>query len=66
MWKESQGMTPATATQNLNAKLGSRRAGRQGQGERASSKSAPIRSSSPPVAIVRRPGYQGGGYRIDA
>jgi hypothetical protein len=59
-------MTPATATQNLNAKL--RRANSQGRKDnaRVELKSAPIRGYSPPVSIVRRSGYQGGGYRIDA
>ena len=58
-------MTPATATQNLNAKL--RRADSRGldRGKGIDLRNAPIRSYSPPISIVRRPGYQGGGYHIN-
>ncbi len=58
-------MTPATATQNLNAKL--RRADSKdlGTGRGIDLRRAPIRSYSPPVSIVRRPGYRGGGYHIN-
>lgn len=59
-------MTPATATQNLNAKLRRADGRKQGRGAGIDFKRAPIRSYSPPVSIVGRRGYEGGGYRIDA
>jgi hypothetical protein len=65
MWKGSHGMTPVTATQNLNSKL--RRANSNGRGRSSGfdSRNAPIRSYESPVRIFRGPGYQGGGYRIN-
>ena len=59
-------MTPATATQNLNSKLRPASPNGPGRGSGPAFGPAPIRSNSPPVRIVRAPGYRGGGYRIDA
>lgn len=58
-------MTPATATQNLNAKLRGAEARGLGRAKGIDLRNAPIRSSSPPVSIIHRPGYRGGGYRIN-
>jgi len=57
-------MTPATATQNLNAKLRRATSGKQGQRAAIELKQPPSRPDSRPVSVVRRPGYRGGGYCI--